>query len=216
MREIAIKVHEIATDGLPDPLTPETGGDGLWEGNPDVPRSDPPHFVRLASVMRRAGWEIEHVDLDFTGERPRVEIKVMRTDGRWLFATVDSHGRATIERFQRNMYLGHSSHAKGRVPMSEQIEDVFLGRDRYQGGRAMLRGLTAYIADNAIQPVALADIRAAWAGVMREPTHWNDFPAPPQVIETTVRIDHHYDIPDDGTMVWRADSVVSRIRQGRG
>lgn len=62
-----------------------------------------------------------------------------------------------------------SVNAKGRRPLSPQINDEFLGRSRFEGARSMLRGLTAYLVENASRPVVLSDMRAAWAGVMDAP-----------------------------------------------
>ena len=117
---------------------------------------------RLQLVMQQAGWEIHYVDIDITGDTPRAEIKVMRTDGRWLWARVDGRG-CTLERFHRDRYLGKPAGRTGRQPLSPQADDRFFGRTRPSGPRALLRELTAYIADNALGPVTLADLRAAWA-----------------------------------------------------
>ena len=125
--------------------------------------------VRLTSLMRSAGWEIEYIDLDLTGNQPKADIRVKRDDGRWLLARVDALGRASVERFQRERTLGMSANTKGRRPLSPQVNDEFLGRSRFEGARSMLRGLTAYLVENAIRPVALADMRAGWAGVMGAP-----------------------------------------------
>ena len=130
-----------------------------------------PHgaLTRLQRVMAIAGWEVEYVDMDLTGQRPTAEIKVQRDDGRWLWARVDALGRCTTETFQRERHLGMAKNQRGRRPLVPLVDDVFLGRRTHEGPRAMLRGLTAYLADNALHPVALADIRAAWAGVMSAP-----------------------------------------------
>jgi hypothetical protein len=125
--------------------------------------------ARLQQMMSLAGWEIDYIDLDLTGEKPKADIRIKRDDGRWLLARVDGLGRATVERFQRTRYLGMSPNTKGRQPLSPQIDDSFLGRDTYIGARAMLRNLTAYLADNALRPVALSDMRANWAAVMGSP-----------------------------------------------
>lgn len=125
--------------------------------------------AHLLAVMQAAGWEVEFIDLDLTGEQPKVDIKVTRADGRWLLARVDQIGRASIERFQRQRSLGMTPNTKGRRPLSPQVDDEFLGRDQFTGARSMLRGLTAYIADNALHPVALTDVRAGWAAIMSAP-----------------------------------------------
>jgi hypothetical protein len=125
--------------------------------------------ARLASVMRAAGWEVEFIDLDLTGDQPKANIKVVRADGRWLLARVDHLGRASIERFHRERFLDRAPNTKGRVPLSPQVNDQFLGRSHFEGARSMLRHLTAYIADNATHPVHLADLRAGWAAIMSAP-----------------------------------------------
>lgn len=133
-----------------------------------VPAANP-GAIALQRLMASAGWEIVYLDLDLTGATAKAEIKLERCDGRWLFARVDQLGRATLETFQRERYLGMSPNTKGRRPLSPQIDDVFLGRRQCLGARQMLRELTNYVADNAIAPTALADVRKAWAAVMAQP-----------------------------------------------
>jgi hypothetical protein len=130
--------------------------------------------------MARAGWSIDHVDLDLTGERPRAQIKLTRCDGRWLLARVDRLGRAHLETFQRERTLGMSSNTKGRRPLSPQVDDTFLGRQACLGARHMLRTMTAYIADNATMPTRLEDVRQAWAAVMRAPLQIRRDPTEPE------------------------------------
>lgn len=124
---------------------------------------------RMASMLRAAGWDIEFINLDLTSDTPKATIKVMRSDGRWLFASVDQLGRATIDRFQRNRVLGRTPSVTGRAPLSPQINDTFLGRERFMGARSMMRGLTSYLVDNALHPVTLTDMRAGWAAIMAAP-----------------------------------------------
>lgn len=119
----------------------------------------------LGRVMRRAGWEIEFVDLDLAGDTPKAEIKVQRNDGRWLFAKVDAQGRASFETFQRDRKLGIDP-KNPQARLSPQIDDAFLGRMKFEGARSMLRGMTQYLVDNATNPVQLADMRAAWAPML--------------------------------------------------
>ncbi|WP_432263106.1 hypothetical protein [Cupriavidus sp. TMH.W2] len=125
--------------------------------------------VALQKCMALAGWEIAHIDLDLTGERPKAEIKLERSDGRWLLARVDRLGRVSFETFHRERTLTMSRNTKGRRPLSPQVDDVFLGRHHCLGARHMLREMTAYIASNATTPVRLADVRQAWAAVMGAP-----------------------------------------------
>jgi hypothetical protein len=133
---------------------------------------------RLNLLMQRAGWEVEYVDLDFTRDQPQAELKIKRDDGRWLWAKVDTKGRATMETFQREKYLGKTANVKGRVPLSPQVDDLFLGRQKTTGARSLMRLMTAYLADNALNPVAIEDMRAAWAGVMSAPTKFDALAAP--------------------------------------
>lgn len=129
----------------------------------------PQALARCQRVMAFAGWEIEYVDMDLTGQRPTAEIKLRRDDGLWLWARVDALGRCTTETYQRERSLGMAANQRGRRPLVPLVEDVFLGRRRHEGPRSMLRNMTNYLAYNALRPVALADLRAAWAGVMSAP-----------------------------------------------
>lgn len=124
-------------------------------------------------VMARAGWEISYVDLDLSAELPKAEIKLERADGRWIWARLDAIGRCTIERFHRTRSLGMSPNGKGRRPLVPIVDDAFLGRSSYPGPRAMLREMTRYVAENALHPVSLADVRRVWAGLMSHHSHHN-------------------------------------------
>jgi hypothetical protein len=126
-------------------------------------------FVALQKCMAVAGWEISHIDLDLTGDRPKAEIKLERCDGLWVLARVDQLGRANIETFQRQRTLAMSANTKGRRPLTPQVDDTFLGRQRCFGARQMLRQLTSYVADNATSPVSRMTVRRAWAAVMTSP-----------------------------------------------
>lgn len=137
----------------------------------------------LLRTMDRAGWALDWVDLDLTGSAPRLEIRATRYDGLWVRAYVDQLGRATLERFQRERSLGKAKNQKGRRPLVPLIDDHFMGRQRYEGGRSMMRGLCAYLTDNALHPVALADMRAAWAALMQAPARI----AGPNVLVTGLR-----------------------------
>lgn len=123
----------------------------------------------LQKCMALAGWEIVYVDLDLTGSQAKAEIKVERSDGLWIFARVDALGRAMLETFKRERKLGMSHSTKGRRPLSPQVNDFFLGRQKCLGARHMLKEMTAYIADNSTGDCSLPDIRRAWAGVMNSP-----------------------------------------------
>lgn len=136
----------------------------------NLPRtSQAPALLKLARVMADAGWEIAFVDLDLTTDRPQAEIKVVRDDGRWLWAKVDSIGRCSVERFQRACWLGMSENTKGRQPLCPQVNDAFLGRESHSDPRAMLRNLTEYLAHNALRPASLPDMQAAWTSLIGAP-----------------------------------------------
>lgn len=126
--------------------------------------------ARLSRVMRSAGWEIEFIDLDLAGDRPKVDIKIHGANGRWLLARVDSLGRATMETFHRERALGMTPNTRGCRPLSPQVIDTFLGRQKFVGARQMLRVMTNYLTDNSVHPVALSDMRSAWALAMSAPT----------------------------------------------
>jgi hypothetical protein len=127
----------------------------------------------LLRTMDRAGWTLDWVDLDLTGSSPRLDVRVMRHDGLWVRACVDQLGRATLERFQRERSLGSPPNkASGaKEPLAPLVDDHFLGRQRFEDASSMMRGLCAYLTDNALHPVALADMRAAWAALMQAPAH---------------------------------------------
>ena len=126
--------------------------------------------AQLSRVMRSAGWEIEFIDLDLTGDHPKVDIKIHGANGRWLLARVDSLGRSTMETFHRERTLGMTPNTRGCRPLSPQVTDTFLGRQKFSGPRQMLRVMTNYLTDNSARPVALSDMRSAWASAMAAPT----------------------------------------------
>jgi hypothetical protein len=122
----------------------------------------------LLRVMAAAGWTLDWVDIDLTGDVPVVDIRAKRNDGLWVRATVDCAGRPSIERFKRDVSLKTTSGT--RIPLAPIVSDYFLGRDRYMGGRSMMRGLCSYLADNAATgKVPLGDMRAAWGALMQSP-----------------------------------------------
>lgn len=146
-------------------------GDGSQGGRSTIADQQAPSAAvsKLNRVMRDAGWEVEYIDIDLTAEKPKATIRVNRDDGRFLIAKVDALGRANFETFQRERSLGMNASTKGKRPLTPLVDDIFIGRQRFEGARSMLRGMTNYLADNASSPVALSDMRAAWAGVMNEP-----------------------------------------------
>lgn len=126
-------------------------------------------IVALQRALAQAGWEVHFVDVDLTRDRPVAVIKCHRADGRWLWAKMDSLGRCTLETFHRESWLGKPRNAKGNWPQSPQVDDVFLGRIKPADAPALLEEICGYIANNAMHPVALADVRAAWAAALAAP-----------------------------------------------
>lgn len=116
----------------------------------------------LARALRDAGWEIAWVDLNTTCSSPTIDIGLYRLDGLWVQARVDSLGRASLERFHRHRKLVMAAGQRGRRPLSPTLDDVFMGRDRFSGGRALLAGLSVYLSDNATQPTNLVELQGAW------------------------------------------------------
>lgn len=120
----------------------------------------------LQRCLARAGWEAIYVDLDLTGAAPTAEIKLIRGDGRWLWARVDRFGRGTIETFQSSRTLAMSSNTKGRRPLTPLVSDQFLGRQRFDGAIAMLRGVGAYVGLNASGPVDPVSLQHSWEVIL--------------------------------------------------
>lgn len=104
------------------------------------------HLVVFETTLRLVGWGPRNIDIDLASGRVVVELH--RDDGRWVLLSADSLGRVCMERHQRRVALGRHSSRLGRIPLSPQVEDVFLGRQRFNGFRSGLRSLCAYVAQN--------------------------------------------------------------------
>ena len=70
----------------------------------------------LQRMLAAAGWEVDFVDLDLTGDAPKVDIKICRHDGLWLWARADQLGRCSMETFHRGRALGMAPNQTGRRP----------------------------------------------------------------------------------------------------
>jgi hypothetical protein len=125
-----------------------------------------PELGMLQAQLGRAGWAIAHIDVDLTGYAPKAEIQVESFDGKWLLARVDRLGRCSVERFVRSRHLGMSDNTRGRRPLSPQVEDQFLGRDRLSSPGDLLDYIACYISNNAASPVPLDHMHAAWRAVL--------------------------------------------------
>lgn len=130
-----------------------------------------PATSRLQRVLAGAGWEVDFIDVDLTGEKPVAVIKCHRYDGRWLWAKVDALGRCSVETFHRERWLGKPSNSKGNWPLAPQVDDVFLGRVRPANPGSLLEHISGYIANNSLHPVVLADVQAAWQALLTTPVH---------------------------------------------
>lgn len=117
----------------------------------------------LVRLLDQAGWSLLAVDIDLTGERPRVEVVASRHDGLWVRATLDRLGRGCIERFMRERSLAMAVNLKGRRPLSPTVSDTFVGRERFDGAKKLQEGLCQYLTDNALNPVEPMHLRQAWA-----------------------------------------------------
>jgi hypothetical protein len=142
-------------------------------GTPLASSQHPAALALLQKQLDAAGWEIAYIDLDFTGDAPKAQLRLDRHDGRLLFARVDGHGRAILETFQRTRRLAMSPNAKGRRPLSPQVDDLFLGRTHCLGARHMLRVVSEYVSSNALTKVPSLDFRRAFSGVMGSPVVFN-------------------------------------------
>lgn len=100
----------------------------------------PPATIALLASI---GWEIVSIDVDLVMGRALMDIR--REDGRWLRLSADALGRASIERWQRDREWQRASR---RAASYEGRADTFLGRERYEGPRQMLRHLSHYVAEN--------------------------------------------------------------------
>lgn len=129
-------------------------------------RSAPPardDLRALAVVLARGGWEIRDLDLDLVAGRAMIELH--RADGRWLYLSADSLGRASVERWHRAAVV---TRYRGG-PECDGHRDQFLGRTRFEGPRAALRHLSRYVADNPAPGragIEVGDVRGALAPLM--------------------------------------------------
>lgn len=121
---------------------------------------------RLVAVLERAGWSLRDVDLDFTGEVPRVAIHAIRHDGWRVSACSDGLGRAMVEVFQQETVSVVADRQGSRKFLADAISDRFIGRRRFIGARQMMRGLCEYLCDNALRPILLAEVKSAWGAIM--------------------------------------------------
>jgi hypothetical protein len=132
-----------------------------------------PPAVALSRYLLRVGWEVDFVDVDLTKERPVLTEKFHRADGLWIWARADELGRCTMERFFCTSWLGRVRNEKGRWPLAPQLDDTFLGRSRATEPRALLRQVSDYIADNALSPIRVEEMRDVWRRAMHAPLKIN-------------------------------------------
>ena len=123
----------------------------------------PANIRALQHTLARGGWAIMAVEIDLTASTARVEIK--RDDG--LYVTLDArNGHASITRERVSLRRVDSPVGSGRW-RPERLHTEFIGRQRFEGPRAALRGLCNYLADNATgAPMLRSDVKAAMAMLM--------------------------------------------------
>jgi len=157
MMTVPVAEHGSTSDGAARPggESSQAHGDGTVKVH-----------TNLLRLLDQAGWSLLTVDIDLTGERPRVEVVASRSDGLWVRATLDRLGRGVIERFMRERTLCMAVNVKGRRPLSPSVNDTFVGRTRFDGAKDLQAGLCQYVSDNAVQPVDFLALKAAWPGVI--------------------------------------------------
>ena len=96
-----------------------------------------------------------------------VEFIALNTDKQALRRSLAEH---TIQLGEVGLGAGARPEA-GRAAADAMRDHI---RQRFEGARSMLRGMTNYLVDNASSPIALADMRSAWAGVMSAPVKQED------------------------------------------
>jgi len=140
---------------------------------PPIASEESPEVLarRLQQLLERGGWDIDRMELDFTGERPQVDAMLTSHDGRRVYAKTVGSGTGFLERYGREEFLGHGVAVKpgARMARSPQVKEVFLGRQRYEGARSLMKGLATYIVENAPRPLLLSDVKKALGLVMSVP-----------------------------------------------
>lgn len=128
-----------------------------------APRAD---VAMLALGLERIGWSVLDVEIDLRGEGLRVFARFRRFDGRLVEGVADDRG-GRIDRFE-----SRPTAQRWRGEPCVGRDDVFIGRMRTDGPRAMLRTLTRYLADNppdGFARIAPADVRRLFAPLMTAP-----------------------------------------------
>lgn len=57
-------------------------------------------------------------------------------------------------------------HDKGRRPLSPEVNDHFMGRQRFDGAIGMLRGIGSYVVLNALSPVGPIAMQQSWESIL--------------------------------------------------
>ncbi|HRD65407.1 MAG TPA: hypothetical protein PKY50_04565 [Candidatus Competibacter sp.] len=146
-------------DGCPRPCAQAANRSGSSAARASVRASK--KSAAFCAWLAAAGWDIEYLDLDLTGTNPVADIRLAREDGRSLLARVDALGRCAVETFHREIGLGVPVNRRGRHARFPLVEDVFLGRTRHQGPRAMLRHLTSAPRSSCFKKICGAASNAA-------------------------------------------------------
>ena len=144
-------------------MMPHGLGDRLRNTTMTTAVAIPAQVRALQHTLDRGGWTILAVEIDLVRSTARVEVK--RDDG--LHVTLDArNGSATLTRELVSLRRAEGPVGSGRW-RPERLHTEFIGRQRFEGPRAALRGLCNYLADNAIgAPMLRADVRKAMSLVM--------------------------------------------------
>ena len=130
--------------------------------------------VKSATILlERGGWELREVDIDLVAGTARISARSYA--GRVVTLYADQGGRRCyLERCQERTEwvrrgAGGALFKGGGRSNNASAETVtdFLGRERCEGIRSGARALCVYLVDNAPRPLALADVRRAFGGILQ-------------------------------------------------
>lgn len=159
-----MKAHGAGLCGcIPTPTRPECTM--RWMVS-DLPMLSETRMSAVSYALATLGWDVQAIDIDLVAGRAKIELR--RADGLLVTLAADGHGRASVTRELTVLRRGTcgAGGARGRGFIVERVATEFLGRTRYEGLRAALRGLAHYVALNSAVPVRLADSRRIFAAIV--------------------------------------------------
>jgi len=121
----------------------------------------------LVVGLERSGWKLVACEIDLVRGRARIEVESF--GGLLVTLDAESH-RASVTRERIGYETVLIGRRGDRMP-SQRIRMEFIGRQRYEGPRAALRGLCNYLEDNApIAALPRYSVRALVAPLMGVPS----------------------------------------------